>query len=251
MIANVNDFTTNGFLTALSKSTDIIQDGLTANDMFVSAGINFVQGRQVGSNEIISHDKKAYQYYGMQFDVWYPLAKYALNNIGNKDATIAKFAQQLAVRIMPIYSLKLDSISQLVNATSTRFSDTLIPTYNFVPNMSSIFSSSLFGRNFDLAQDYTLEAKVSSDFAGADLILGIYDQSFTLVGSITATVNSDGFAYFKVTGLKLAAGTYFIGLKQFQIFDRRVYSALNSNLISNNFISFGGLVEVTFNGLVG
>jgi hypothetical protein len=238
MFININDFTTNGFISALAANTTIIEDNLTASQMLINAGVNLVASRQVVSSGKKTEEHKLLQYYALSFDVWYPLAKFALANVSSGVPATAKFAQQLAARFVPLNLIDPHYLTAIINPSARVHADTLIPTYNFVPNIASLYDTPLYNRTFVQGSGPNLiTSRFHSDFVGHDLVLSVYDTNLVVVENITATVNSEGFANFSYSPTLITPGqTYFFGLKSFTIFVPAVYPALVGNLTSKNYL---------------
>lgn len=246
MIININDYT-NTFVSTLASNTTKISDGLTANELLNAAGINFINvpSKQIGSTEARSQEQRLVQYYTLNFDLWYPIAKYALSNVANADSATARFAQQLAARFVPLFALNASRISNIISPTARVHSELVLPSYTFVPSLISSFSSPLYGRSFGAGKDYIFEARFPTDYMEKEIILGIYDYKFSRVESTKGTVDRDGFVYFKWTPTNAIVKDerYFFAFDSFTIFDSKVYPALVSNVMASQFVSYNGIVS--------
>lgn len=224
MLTTINDSTKNNFIASLAKNADIIKDGLNINQILLGAGIAIIPTNLGGSIDAKSEEQKLIQYYSLNFDVWYTIAKYALSNMHSSVAETASFAQQLAARFIPTFVTNKLSMSTLVNASSRIQSAALIPTYNFVPNMLSPFNSRLYNRTFVIDTAYSIEANFDPILVGTAITMGVYNTESTLVDSFTATIDAYGFANFSYIPSKvLTAGIYFLGINSFVMFNKADY----------------------------
>lgn len=243
-ILSLSDYTS-GFVSNLAANNTIIGNNRTASQILGDAGFSLVAGKISGSAPAKSEEQKFVQYYSMDFNDWYSLAKYSLANVANADATVSKFAQQLAARVVPIFALNQSvSTSRIAPVNSIVFSETQVPSYRFAPNMASVFSSKLYGKNIINGQTYILSAQFHSDFAGQSAILGIYDSTLTKIATTTAQIDDDGLVAFNYVPSGLTSGSqYFFGLDKFTIFSKNEHAGLTTNLYSNHFASNNGLIS--------
>jgi hypothetical protein len=229
----------------LAANSTIIGNNRTAAQILGDAGFSLVAGKISGNAPAKSEEQKFVQYYSMDFNDWYSMAKYSLANVENADATVSKFAQQLAARVLPIFSLNQSiATNRIAPINSTVFSETQVPSYRFAPNMASVFSSKLYGKNIINGQTYIISAQFHSDYAGQNAILGIYDHSLNKIATTTAQIDDDGLVAFNYAPTGLTAGSqYFFGLDKFTILSKETYAGLTTNLYSNHFASNNGLIS--------
>lgn len=251
MITNINDFT-NGFVASLAANSEVIADNLTALEIFNSAGFNFIgnNSKLIGTSEARSQEQRLPQFYTMKFELWYALASYAMANLSNADATIATFAQQIAARVMPLHSLNTGRLANVVGRSAARvYSERVVPSYSFVPNLASTFVTPLYGRTFAKGSTYRIAARFPLDFVDATIDLGIYDYKFALVESVSGTVDREGFVEYAYSPSAISDGvTYYLAYKPFSIFDVKGAPGISvDRLMSSAFLSYG---LISFTGLV-
>jgi hypothetical protein len=252
-ITSINNFTTGNFVSALKTNTDIIDSsiGLTANEMFINAGINIISARNNADGVVKSEEKKFKQDYYVDFnDFWYPLTKYAIVNMASVVPARAMFAQQLVSQFGIFNFVDLHFLTSIINPSARVFPNAKVDKYNFVPNLiGSIFDTAMFNRTMVIGNTYKFGARFHADFISHDISLGIYDNNYALVESVTATVDTEGFANFTYVPSAVSSGTYnYFALRTFNILNKFVpgvpatYEGLIANITAKQFFASQNII---------